>query len=105
GVAMGVVLAHDVARDAGALGMGPIGPVPHVEHPPEDAPVHGLETVAHVGQGPLHDDRHRVVEERALHLLLKLDGLDADGARAVARGACVTHMSRNLTSLACVWMK
>ena len=38
--------------------------------------VHGLEPVAHVGQRPRHDDGHGVLEERALHLLLDLDGLD-----------------------------
>ncbi len=85
-VAVGVVLAHDVAGDPGALHGGPVGPGPHVVHAPEDAAVHRLQAVARVGQGPRHDDRHGVVEEGPLHLLLDLDGLDAaevDG-RAVA---------------------
>ena len=34
-----------------------------------DAPVHGLEAVAHVGEGAGNDDGHRVVDVRALHYL------------------------------------
>ena len=32
------------------LAVGPVGPQAALEHRPEDAPVHGLQTVAHVGQ-------------------------------------------------------
>ena len=114
-VAVGVVLAHDVAADPGALQAGPVRAGPHLVHPEQDPPVDRLEPVARVGQGPADDDRHGVVEEGALHLLLDLDGLDTGeghGGRAVV-GAIpgrvgrqrVTHMSRNLTSLALVWMK
>src|SRR5207248_5700894 len=74
---------------------------------PEDAAVHRLEAVAHVRQRPLRDDRHGVVEERPLHLLLDLDRFEvAEDQRsliAVIRRK-LTHMSRNLTSLALVMM-
>ena len=76
--------------------------------------MHRLEAVARVGQGPRHDDRHGVVEEGALHLLLDLDRLDAAevdrgavvvvavvGRRSVG-SSCVAQMSRNRTSLALV---
>jgi hypothetical protein len=43
--------------------------------------VHRLQAIAHVRQRALHDDRHRVVEEAALHLDLEPDGLDAVAGR------------------------
>ena len=84
-VTVGVVRPHDVADDLGALVVRSVGPEPVVEHGVEDPAVHRLEAVAHVGQGPGHDDRHGVLEERALHLLLDLNGLDGTADRLVAR--------------------
>jgi hypothetical protein len=85
-LAVGVVLAHHVAGDACALHVRPVGPGPEVVHAVEDPAVHGLEAVAGIREGARRDDRHRVVQEGALHLLLDLDGLDrrADGALALA---------------------
>ena len=39
--------------------------------------MHRLESVTHVGQRALHDDAHRIVEVRALHLDLQVDRLAA----------------------------
>ena len=75
-VAVRVVLAHHLAGDTRAFQRGAIGHGAQVVHAPEDAPVHGLEPVADVGQRTRRDDRHGVIEEGALHLLLDLDGLD-----------------------------
>ena len=75
-VAVGVVGAHDVPDHLGALGVGSVGQQPLVVHRVEDPAVDRLQAVPHVGQGPRDDDRHRVLEEGALHLLLDLDGLD-----------------------------
>src|SRR5690606_1144959 len=106
-------------------------------HRPQDAAVDRLQTIAGIGEGPGDDDRHRVLEERLLHLALDLDRLDRAGdervegvvGRDLGVGATgrarigrvgwsgvvprfvgglvvVGHqMSRNLTSLALVWMK
>ena len=131
-VAVGVVGPHDLAHDLGALAVRPVGTLPVVEHGVEDPAVHRLEPVAHVGQRTGDDDRHGVLEERALHLLLDLDGLDGPADRllgcrrglvsaararsAAARAACrlwhvlptpgpAAQMSRKRTSLAFVWMK
>jgi hypothetical protein len=68
-VAVGVVLAHGVADDAGALAVGVVGAQAHLEHRVEDAALHRLETVAHIGDGPGGDDRQRVREERLGHLV------------------------------------
>ena len=77
GVAVRVVLAHDLADDAGALGERPVRAVAAVVHRVDHAAVHGLQAVAHVGQRTADDDAHRVVEVGALHLGLQVDLLDA----------------------------
>ena len=81
GVAMGVVLTHHVTDDAGALREPTIRPISTVVHRVEHAAVHGLEPVTHVGQRALHDDAHRIVEVRALHLDLQVDRLDPTAGR------------------------
>src|SRR5215211_74679 len=73
---MGVVVGHHVARRPGALDVVAVGPEALHIHRPEDPPVHGLQAVAGVGQRARYDDRHGVVQEGALHLLLDLDDLD-----------------------------
>ena len=75
-VAVRVVLAHHLTGDPRALHVGAVGARAEDVHAPEDPAVHRLESVARVGQRPRRDDRHGVVEEGALHLLLDLDGLD-----------------------------
>ncbi len=80
-VAVRVVLAHDIADRAGRLAVGLVVGVAGLVHGVEDAPVHGLEPVAQVGDRPAHDHAHGVVEIGRLHL-----GLDGD-RRAGARRA------------------
>jgi hypothetical protein len=95
GVAMRVVLAHYLAGDSRALHRRAIGKGAQVVHAPEDATVDGLEPVARVGKRTRHDDGHRVVEERAFHLLLDLDRFDraegGAGGLAVVRRCGVAH--------------
>ena len=68
GVAVRVEPTHDVADDARALHERAVGPQARVVHRPEDAAVHRLQAVAHVGERAAHDHAHRVVEERRLDL-------------------------------------
>ncbi len=75
-VAVRVVGPHDLAHDLGALGVRSVGPQVLAVHRVQDPAVHRLQPVTDVGKSPRHDDGHRVLEERALHLLLDLDGLD-----------------------------
>ena len=91
GVAVRVVLPHHGADDVRALLVRPARLHPGLVHPVEDAPVHRLETVAHVGQRPRDDDAHRVVEEARAHLLLELARLDSSGAQA----ACIELDTRS----------
>ncbi len=75
-VAVGMVLAHDVADDGGALAIGGRGGEAHLAHRVEDAAVHGLQAVADVRQRAADDDAHGVVEVRRLELLLDGDRAD-----------------------------
>jgi len=79
-VAVGMVLAHDVSDDAGALARGTIGLKAHLLHGVENAAMHGLESVADIGESAADDDRHGVVEIRLLHLVFNVDGLNVQGA-------------------------
>ena len=74
-VAVRMVVAHHLADHAGALEVPSVGPEATVVHRVENAGVHRLEPVAHVGQRPADDDRHRVVDVTALHLDLDVDRL------------------------------
>jgi hypothetical protein len=84
GVAVRVIVTHHVAGDARALDAVAIGAIARVEHAPENAAMHGLEAIAHVGQRAADDDRHRVVQERAFHLFLDFDHLHTDARATVA---------------------
>ena len=75
-VAVRVVARDGVPGDAGTLSTWPGSGGALVLHVPDDPAVHRLETVAHVGERPRHDDRHRVLEERVLHLVVEGDRLD-----------------------------
>ena len=73
-VAMRVVLADDVADRTGGLHMRTVGRVTRLVHGIEDAAVNRLQAVAHVGKSARHDDAHRVLEERRLHLFAQVGG-------------------------------
>ena len=76
-VAVGVELTEHVTDDTGGLTGGFVGVEVELRaHIVEDAAVHGFHTVAHVRQCSRHDDRHRVIDVRRLHLLFDIDGDD-----------------------------
>src|SRR6266478_1957199 len=68
GFAVGVIVAGSVAADLGALAVTAVGGESEVVHGHEDAALHGLEAVAHVGEGARDDHAHGVVEIRLAHL-------------------------------------
>ena len=70
-VAVRVILAEHVPHDGRALLVRSVRGQPGLVHRVEDAPVHGLQAVLHVGQRSLDDDAHRVVDERLSHLVLE----------------------------------
>ena len=87
GVPVGVVLAHDLADDAGGLDVAAVGTQPQLVHAVEDASLHGLEAVARVGQRPAEDDRVGVLQERLLHLVGDVD-VDDVLDEVVVQGRC-----------------
>ena len=86
-VTVRVEVTHRVAHDLGRLHVLFVPVEPQPLHGVEDAPVHGLQAVAHVGQRTRDDDAHRVLEVRALHLFGECDGSDV--ARLFAAGRLV----------------
>src|SRR5262245_10246291 len=75
-IAVGVEVAHDLTDDLGALLVAAGGIELELPHGEEDAPVHGLEAVAHVGEGPVHDGGEGIGEVALLQSIFELDGLD-----------------------------
>ena len=69
GVAMRVILTHDVADHAGRLAIGLIRRVAGLVHAVQDASMHRLQPVAGVRQRARHDHAHGVIEVGAAHLL------------------------------------
>ncbi len=72
-VAVGVVLTQHVAHAGGRLLEGLVAGEAALVHGVENAAVHRLQAVPHVGQGPAHDDGHGVLNVRVLHLVLQVD--------------------------------
>ncbi len=72
-VAVGMVLAHAVADDAGRLLVGAVPVEPEPLHRVQDAAVDRLETVADVRERAADDDGHRVVQIGLPHFLFDRD--------------------------------
>ncbi len=83
-VAVRMVDAHRLADHLGALVVALVVLQPHLIERVQNAPVHRLQPVAHIGQRPSDDDRHRVREIGTAHLLFDID---RDNARRAGRPA------------------
>lgn len=77
GIAVRMVLAHDFADDACALGVAAVGAVAAVVHRVDHAAVHRLHAVSHVRKGTIDDDGHGVRQIGFAHFLLQILLLDA----------------------------
>ncbi len=86
GVAVRVVLAHDIADDARALPKGLSGDQADLVHGVQHATVRRLHAIAHVGQGATDDHRHGVVHVGLLHLVGDVDRYGDE--RVVVLGHC-----------------
>ena len=86
-VAVRVVVAHRLADDLGALAVAAGRVEAQLAHGIENAPMHGLEAVAHVGQRPVHDGGERVGQVALFQRILELHGLDRP-RRFENRGFC-----------------
>ena len=76
GVAMRVVFAHHVARDAGRFAVRLVGGEARFVHRVENAAMNRLEAVTNIGKCPGDDNAHGVIEEGFAHFLLDGDGGD-----------------------------
>ena len=72
-VAVRVIFTDDVAHDAGGLAIGLVPVIAVLVHREQDAAMHGLQAVAHVGKRAAHDHAHGVIEVALAHLLLDGD--------------------------------
>lgn len=68
-----MVLAQHFADNTRAFFRGLVVSVAHVVHGKQNAPVHGLQAVAHVGDCSRHVDRHCVGDKGLFHFLVNLD--------------------------------
>ena len=76
-VAVGVELTEHVADDTRRLTRRLVRiEIQLGAHVVEDTAMHGLQTVPHIGKRTRHDDRHRIVDVRRLHLLFDIDRND-----------------------------
>ena len=69
-----MIIAGSVAADFGAFAVAAIGGQAEIVHGHQDAALHGLEAVAHVGESAGDDDAHGVVEIRLAHFGFDIDG-------------------------------
>ena len=81
-VAMRVIFADDVADDARRFAVGLVPVVAALVHRVEDAPMHRLQAVAHVGKRAADDHAHRVIDVGPAHLVGDGDRLDVAVAAA-----------------------
>ena len=88
-VAVRVILTHHVTDDAGRFHVLLVGRIAALVHGVENAPVHGFQTVAGVGESAAHDHAHGVIEVGALHLVDDGNHLDVAGWLIAARAGIV----------------
>ena len=71
-VSVGMIFTQHVAHQAGALAEGLVRRHAQLVHVVQNPAVYRLQTVPHVRQGPVNDDRHCVGDKALLHLLFQI---------------------------------
>ena len=69
GIAVGVIFAQHFTDHTGAFAVRAIAGETQLVHRVKDPAMHRFQTVAGIGQGPTHDDTHRVLQIGARHLV------------------------------------
>ena len=87
-VAVRMEAAHHVADDLRALAVLGVGGEPLLPHRVQDAALHGLQPVAHIGQRARRDDRQRVVQISRLRRLVQRHGALAAAVAGRPAGLC-----------------
>ena len=93
-----MILTHHVADDAGGLLVGLVRREAVFIHRVENAPVHRLQPVAHIGQSPAHDHAHGVIEIAFLHLLFDGDERNFTGIGGRNHAILVVFVSHGIPS-------
>jgi hypothetical protein len=73
GIAVWVVLTHDITDDARTLAELLVWTVAAIEHRVNDTTVNRLHAVSNIWKGATNDNAHRVVEVASLHFDLEVD--------------------------------
>ncbi len=82
---MRMELAHHLADDAGAFGEALVRIEPQQAHGVHDAAMDRLQSVAHVGQRPVHDGRQRIGQIALFQRLLQIDRFNVIAAAIFRR--------------------
>ena len=73
-VAMWVILTDDITNNPRRLHVGTIESIVQVIHGEQHSPMHGLQAIANIRQGPAYDDAHCVVKIRLAQFIFNIDG-------------------------------
>ena len=101
-VAVRMVLTDNFADRPGRLLVRTVGVDAALVHCVQDATVHRLQAIAHVRQGARRDDRHRVLDERLLHLAAKLRNLKLAAVDVLAGRGTTVDFAKTLLELGVV---
>ena len=96
-IAVRMIFAHGFAGDAGGFVVAALRRKVLFAHGEEDAPMDGLQPVAHIRQGAAHDHAHGVIEVASLHLVG--DGDRADVALPASMRRVVVVFGQDRASL------
>ena len=69
-VSMRVIFTQNLTHNTGALTVRTVSREAHVVYRVENTAMYRFQSITDIGQSTGHDDAHRVIEIRALHLLL-----------------------------------
>ena len=69
-----MIIAGSIAANLRAFAIAAIGSESQIVHGHQDAALHRLESVAHVGQRARDDHAHGIVEIRLAHFYFDIDG-------------------------------
>src|SRR4051812_24353718 len=89
-------LSEDFTDDLCALTRGPAVVEAHLMETEQNAAVHWLQAITHVGQRSTDDHAHGVIEVRTLHLVFDIDGDYVFVARRRGSVASPTAICRRL---------
>ena len=98
-----MVLTDNFADRPGRLLVRAVGVDTALVHRVQNAAVNRLQAVAHVRQGARRDDRHRILDERLLHLTAELRDLELSAVDILTGRGTTVDFAKALLELAVVF--